>query len=205
MGCGGAVHSWDVSPDGGADASISGAGGTGGGGTGGGGDDGTGGERAASADWSACSGPGQCIVVTTGCCTPCNVPQLSGVAGVNAKATAGFRAVTCPVPTSCPGCGLDPNPSLGARCVAGHCEAFDVRQVPEYSACSVNEECRMRKGLDCCECGTAPWTAVSVKGASALDAAMCAPGTVCNDCAPVPPAGVIVGCISGHCDFSVLL
>jgi hypothetical protein len=131
--------------------------------------------------------------------------MLGNFAGVNSTYTDAFRAFTCPVPTPCPKCATAPNPYIGARCVSSHCQAFDTRQVPEFSMCTVNDDCRLRKGLDCCECGsTGEWTAVSFAGEAALDQAVCAPMTGCLDCLPVPPPSTTAVCVQGHCEIAVI-
>jgi hypothetical protein len=133
------------------------------------------------------------------------VPTIDRFAGVNPKYDDAFRTFTCPVPTPCPKCATAPNPYIGARCVASHCQAFDTRQEPELSKCAVDTDCRLRKGLDCCECGSqGPWTAISIAGQTALQAAECAPMSLCADCLPVPPANTMAVCVDGHCEVSVL-
>jgi hypothetical protein len=184
-----------------------GSAGTGGSGTGGssGGSAGTGGGSGGDAgvDWSQCSGPGQCSAQLTGCCGPCGMPTLDNFAGVNPMYTAAFRMATCPVPVPCPRCATAINPYIGALCGGTHCKAFDTRLVPEFSKCSTENDCRLRNGLDCCECGSqGPWTAVSIDGQAAINAAVCAPQTGCPDCAPVPPPGMRAVCVQGHCEVS---
>jgi hypothetical protein len=157
----------------------------------------------AGVDWSQCSGPGQCSAQLLGCCAPCGMPTVDNFAGVNPKYTDVFRAWTCPMPTPCPRCATSINPYIGALCSGTHCKAFDSRNVPEFSKCTTETDCRLRKGLDCCECGSqGPWTAVSIDGLAALNAAVCAPMTGCADCAPIPPAGTKAVCVQGHCEIS---
>jgi hypothetical protein len=130
--------------------------------------------------------------------------MLDRFAGVNPKYTDAFRAFTCPVPEPCPRCATAPNPYIGARCVSSHCQAFDTRQVPEFSKCTVDTDCRLRKGLDCCECNSdGQWTAISVAGQAALTAAECAPMTGCADCLPVPPTNAKAACVQNHCEIVV--
>jgi hypothetical protein len=185
---------------GGSAGGAGGAGGTGGGGAGSGG--GSGGD--AGIDWSQCTGPGQCTPLVNGCCSPCGTPTVDNFAGVNPKYTDAFKMAVCPVPMPCPRCATGINPYIGARCGGAHCQAFDSRLVPEFSKCGADTECRLRNGLECCECNSqGSWTAVSIAGQAALNAAVCAPNTGCPDCAPVPPAGAKAVCIQGHCEIAM--
>jgi len=223
LGCGGNLFS--SGNDAGADSSSTGSGdtvgvgttgttastgtnaGSGGGvGTGGaGGHAGTGG-AGGGVDWSLCSGPGQCTAALTGCCGPCGMPQLASFAGVNRQRLDSFRAATCPVPAPCLACVMAPNPYIGARCDGTRCQVFDLRSTPEFSKCAVDSDCRLRKGLDCCECGSlGEWTAVSVAGQPALSGALCAPNTGCADCLPLPPPGTTAVCIGGHCEVATVV
>ena len=183
-------------------AGTAGAGGTGGAaGTGAsGGTGGSAGTKDGGIDWGACSGGGQCVRGRKGCCDPCGVPELDTFAGVNSMYLDAFKMATCPVPMVCPACPTGNNPNIAARCVTNRCEAFDIRKVPEYSGCAVDGDCRLRKGLACCECGAMDdWVAPNVSSEPALSAALCVAGTVCPPCAPVPPVGMRAVCKVGTC------
>jgi len=162
---------------------------------------GDGGKGDSGIDWGACAGPGACVPVLKGCCGPCGMPELDSFAGVNAAHVAAFKAETCPVPMPCPKCPTMENPNIAARCVNSRCEAFDVRKVPDYSACAFDSDCRLRGGLTCCErCSSdGPWVAVNVSSEPALKGALCIPNTACPPCIPVPPAGMRAICSKGVC------
>jgi hypothetical protein len=213
LGCGGSLFNGDFA-DAGRDASsggptttagttvgdvvssavTSGAGGTGG-------TSGTGG--AGGVDWGACSGPGECIPLIAGCCGICGMPEIDVYRGVNRTQVPAFGMATCPMPVPCPRCVTLPNPYIGALCAAGRCRPFDVRQAPEFSKCAVDSDCRLRKGLDCCECGSSgQWTAISTIGQMALYSATCGPNSACEDCLPLPPAGARAVCVQGHCEIA---
>jgi hypothetical protein len=186
---------------------IGGSGGAGGGGKAGAGGkaggSGAGGGVDGGVDWGQCSGAGQCTAELTGCCAPCGMQELQHFAGVNSKYIDAFKTFTCPVPMPCPRCATAPNPYIGARCVNSRCQAFDTRQVPEFSKCALASDCRLRKGLECCECGSLDdWTAVSIAGQAALTATVCAPMSACPDCAPQPPANMKAVCNGGHCEVA---
>jgi hypothetical protein len=105
----------------------------------------------------------------------------------------------------CPACASAPNPNLGARCVEGRCQVFDVQRVPEYSSCQSNGDCVLRNGVECCECGGDGWVAVSRTGGTALVQAMCAPNSACAGCAPVPPPALITTCFQNACSTTFLI
>jgi hypothetical protein len=178
--------------------------GAGGGSAGSGGSVGTGGSGGSRGpDWDVCDGPGQCMALEKSCCGSCGTAELSAYAGVNTKRVQDFHTQLCPLPVACPAiaCPQAINQNIAARCVAGHCQAFDVRKVPEYSSCSGDTDCRLRAGLGCCTCGggIAGWVAVSKSGEQGIAAAECAPNAACPDCAAIPPPMTIAACTNHVC------
>lgn len=161
--------------------------------------DGTGGVPS----YAVCDGPGQCTVLTTGCCAPCGKPTLADVAGVNEERTDEFRAATCDDPQPiCPKCALGPEPNLVAFCESSSCTALDLRE-HELSSCAKDDDCMLRYP-DCCEpCGADPFGLVAIAKAHAADyqAAICRPGEPCPACVPQYPPGYVAGCgTNGHCE-----
>jgi hypothetical protein len=154
-------------------------------------------------DWTACDGPGQCIALETSCCGSCGSADVSAYAGVNTKRVDDFNSQKCPLPVACPAIACLPamNQNIAARCVAGHCQAFDVRKVPEYSACMGDTDCHLRAGLGCCICGAANagWVALNKSGEQGISDAECAPNTGCLDCLPVPPPRTLAACTNHVC------
>jgi hypothetical protein len=190
--------------------STTGAGGTGfttgagGSSAGSGGSVGTGGSGGTGVpNWDACDGPGQCVALEKSCCGSCGLAEVSAFAGVNTKRVQDFRSQLCPMPVACPAiaCPQAINPNIAARCIAGHCQAFDVRKVPEYSACDTMADCHLRMGLGCCTCGagTGGWVAVSKSGEQGITSAQCGPDTACPDCAAIPPPMTIAACTNHVC------
>jgi hypothetical protein len=91
-----------------------------------------------------------------------------------------------------------------ARCESGRCRAIDIRNDPTYTKCGSNQECTLRKGLGCCQCGAeGDWVAVSQVGNMLIGAEACAAGTVCPACVPVPPTGTFAACSNGACRMLV--
>jgi hypothetical protein len=175
----------------------SGAGGSGASGSGAGGVGGSGGS---TSGYAACDGPGQCVLVTNGCCESCGPEDLSTKAAVNVAQIEAFRASVCPSPQPCPMCASQPNPNLFAYCDQGTCRAADVREHP-VSACTADSDCQLRFGASCCGgCvgDTSQLTAINTSGD--LGALVCASNTPCPDCVPVFPPDAITACFDGHCE-----
>ena len=174
---------------------VGGTGGTGPGGTGG-----SGGTGGGTVDWGACTGPGQCELAPAMCCA-CGQLSLSQLAAFNSSKRAEFSRQTCgAMPNPCPPCAPIIDPNFMARCESGRCRGFDIRTDPTYTKCGSNQECTLRKGLACCECGAAgDWVAVSRVGAMLINAEACASGSVCPGCVPVPPANTSAICLNGAC------
>lgn len=162
----------------------------------------TGPEAGEIPDWAVCDGPGQCVVMTRGCCPPCGVPSLADVAGVHEARQAAFRAVTCTDPDpSCPECPTRDEPNLVAFCVGGRCAPIDLR-TSELSACAVDGDCVLRYP-ECCErCIADPHHLVAIAAERLGDYRnqVCRPGQPCPACLPQYPVGYVAVCgAEGHC------
>jgi hypothetical protein len=171
------------------------------GGTGGVGGD-TGGSGGATPDYFACSGPGQCAAVEAACCTLCRTPEVSDFIGVNQIYVDAFRKDRCRDNAGCPpvACDPPPNPNIFAQCSADQqCHVFDVTRVPELSACQTSDDCVLRAGLGCCECGGGPWVAIRKDARVAIERASCDLNQGCPECAPAPPPGAIAICQDQVC------
>ena len=174
-------------------------GGTGGTGTTGG-SGGSGGTGGGTIDWDACTGPGQCELAPQKCCT-CGILGLGDLRAINSSKRAEFSKQVCStMPAPCPPCVGINDPNLMARCESGRCRGFDIRTDPTYTKCGSNQECTLRKGLTCCECGAdGDWVAVSHLGKMLLAAELCGPNSVCPGCVPVPPVYYAARCVNGAC------
>ena len=156
-------------------------------------------------DFGACSGPGQCILAPVSCCGVCGQPTAADFVAINSLYADFYQKQRCPIALPCPACATATNPNLGARCVLGRCQVFDVQKVPEYSSCQATSDCVLRNGVGCCECGGNGWVAVSQSGNAALGRDECAPNSACPACAPVPPPGTFATCIGNACNVQVLV
>jgi hypothetical protein len=187
-------------------ATVGGTGGTGttGGAGGVGGTGGTGGGVDPAFD--VCTGAGQCELVSATCCS-CGILGLGQLSPINSSKRDAFSKQVCSaMPQPCPPCIGMVDPHLAARCESGRCRGFDIRNDPTYTKCGSDQECTLRNGLGCCECGApsggSDWVAISHLGRMLLAGQVCAPGSVCPACIPIPPANTVARCLSGTCQKS---
>lgn len=144
----------------------------------------------------ACTGPGQCALATSDCCL-CGMPEITDYVAMT-QAAAG--QCTCQGPI-CDCVSVD-NPNLAASCESGQCAAWDVRKRDDYSGCTLDSDCQLRNGLDCCEACQAPaenLVAVRSDAYAALKAAMCSASDVCSKCMVQYPPNAAATCNAGHC------
>jgi hypothetical protein len=146
---------------------------------------------------TACEQTTDCVI-DHGCCGFCGQNDPLDLTAVNQK-YASFAERECAY-VDCEYC--PPSPDLapfGARCNAGSCEVYDVRQSP-LSECSVNDDCRLRSGLSCCQgCSATQWVAVSDD--DLVEKELCGEDTVgCPDCEPGLPLNITTICgPEDHC------
>lgn len=187
LGCGGSV----VAAGG---AGGAGAGGVGAGGAGGG----AGGQGAV--DYDACTGPGECVLVEPSCCSSCGNVGIDGVVSFHQDTLTAYHLEQCGgVDVGCPACASTYDPDMFAFCEAGTCQKALVQET-SLAQCSGPDDCRLRAGLGCCVCNAgAEWVAITAVEEAALQALVCAPGTLCAECEPMPPADLFADCIEGVC------
>lgn len=157
--------------DGGADARADG-GGTDGGGV----------------DYGACGADDDCVPIPKGCCLPCGI-NLALFEGVTARNADQARAAKDCAGVGCPACYPMDLGNVAARCVAGRCQVFDVREEPSLSRCDTVDDCTLRNGSRCCaSCQADEWIGLRKDAESTLRAMVCpASGpTPCPKCASVP-------------------
>jgi hypothetical protein len=110
------------------------------------------------AELDACETPGDCAVVSTGCCGICEPVTEDVVVAVNVDYADTFREVRGCGDVQCEACEELPvaertGQNFYSVCVGGQCTVRDVRQQP-FSECSAAEDCRLRCGAGCCtSCG----------------------------------------------------
>ena len=152
--------------------------------------------------FAECDGPGQCILAAPGCCgAGCGMPELGQFVPIHKQHAGDFFNLTCDDPNvGCPECASASNPNLFATCRSGQCLGHDVREHP-FSECQVQDDCKLRFGLECCECGSdyLGVTAIRKDAEALLVEAVCVPQQGCDDCVPTTPPSTYAECIAGHC------
>jgi Kunitz/Bovine pancreatic trypsin inhibitor domain len=154
----------------------------------------------------ACEVSSDCAVMSPGCCGACEPIYLHDLVAVSTTQVTAYRAAKCPPPE--PTCGACPDAApqdklganYGARCVAGRCQLFDVRE-SEYSDCSDGAACKLTSGFGCCSrCDDAvaairedvdPYTALACDDAAEI--------VGCDQCLPSPPPDASAVCVGTRC------
>jgi hypothetical protein len=165
--------------------------------------DGDGAAVDATPDLTACTGPGQCVLVPTGCCAACTRPTLDNQRAVRAERRALDRSLTCgPTPPTCPTCpSVVYDGSIQAVCrspdgaAPPRCVAIDVRTEP-LSACKTDDDCMLRTAGCCAECAPSGFRpphenviALARDARLAYQALVCRDGETCGlDCEYRHPA-----------------
>lgn len=199
--CGGSTTGGGSSGSGGSATGGSAAGGSGGAASGGTGN---------ATSLTACDSPGTCALFATNCCGGYCDPSapLSGWTAVNQAKLGQLQAQMCTGDIACPGCVSVDMPSYLALCRTGNCTAVDLR-TDALSACSSDDECRVRWGSNCCEdCGGGnPDLLIAYNKNASLEAEVCDPAAgACPPCAPPPyPKAILPLCgPDGHCTYTIV-
>lgn len=151
-------------------------------------------------NFGSCDGAGQCMLQVPGCCGVCGEPQLSDFDAINqAQSQAHFDATCTEDDPICPGCATMPNPNVFAYCDMGTCVGVDMT-TSDFNECETQDDCRLRNGLECCECGSGQgWTAVPNDFVGTLGGLVCPPDSGCPECEPQPPEDAVALCTEGRC------
>jgi hypothetical protein len=164
-----------------------------------GGSPGVGGSGAAGGtDIRACVSPADCTLEMVDCCPLwCEPAPLSKFTAVNNKyVTQRCATIDC-YPASC---GSVPpeqksTPYFAATCLAGRCEAIDVRTLG-MADCDSSADCYLRMGTDCCEpCVSSPALPVALSRKVDFSPLLCGSGPIaCAACMPVIPSDLFAAC-----------
>jgi hypothetical protein len=152
--------------------------------------------------WASCVSPDQCVVVARACCPSCAVPELADVIGLRRGATNDPRECSSECPPTGGLCLPLTNANLGVQCSGGQCEAFDVRALPQLSACQSASDCRLRAGAQCCPTVSDildPDVWIAIRTDADLRSLVCASDAVCPNPDPSPPVGMGTACYKGTC------
>jgi len=160
----------------------------------------SGSSSSSSGTQAQCDGPGQCMLASATCCGVCGMPTLDDMVAINQSELDAYTAELCASNPPCPGCASQPNPNLMAYCDSGQCVAADITN-GALTECQDNTDCRLRWGLECCECGAqnGGLTAIAVAAESKLMQLVCDPAADCPACVPSYPADAAALCDAGHC------
>lgn len=160
----------------------------------------------------ACQQPSDCIITDPGRCALCDGtdltlhdviaynPQLSEFnCGVAQKVAPPGQAGAC---TPC----LTPAPLgtlkyLVPTCLAGQCGVADLRS-DSVTACRTHDDCRLRRGIDCCE-SCSDDVLIAVRNDGSFEKLVCGNAPrACPECAPAPVTGAIAACVNDHCQVA---
>lgn len=154
-------------------------------------------------DYTSCAAPGDCTLVTPGCCQECGSPPLSSFASVRRDSTNAFHDAVCPVPTPCPKCASMTDPNYTAVCRGSRCLGVDLRTDVD-SKCATDADCVLRFPGCCESCAGDPTQllAVAKAGLAEYQQQLCGLSPpACPPCVPTYPAKAFARCepTSKHC------
>jgi hypothetical protein len=143
----------------------------------------------------ACDRASDCVAISPSCCGACEPVEISDRIAVN-TARAAERVCGDVACGPCPPLGAGESNTgryFDADCVDHHCVVIDIRE-SSVTECTIDSDCRVRIGAECCErCAGEP-VAVS------RNANLCPDGpAACPPCAPIIPPGYGSVCNAGHC------
>jgi hypothetical protein len=101
----------------------------------------------------------------------------------------------------CPGCFMEPDPTLLSTCEAGRCQLVDTQAEPNLTSCIDAGECRLRLA-GCCECGDilqGQVIAIRADAEMTYRALTCDPDTACDACLPNLEGTFVAACLDNVC------
>lgn len=161
---------------------------------------GSGGSGGIPAEYAACDGPGQCLLVPSNCCGYCSQPELGDFLAINSDHESSFYGERCGGSIECPSCVTLMPGNFTALCRGpGRCQAVNVYDDDALVGCDAAEDCRLRWGAGCCEaCAPTPDQLIAVK-VNAVEQAQCGGGP-CPGCPTAPyPNDASAACIDHKC------
>lgn len=149
-----------------------------------------------------CRVAADCTVRSAGCCRACEPAKREELRAIP---IAYADVETCP-DVACGACppydGEPERPYYGATCTNQRCELMDVRDT-ELGTCAADGDCRLRRGLECCECGgDGPWVAISNQPLAVANLLCGAPLACDQTCDRSPPEDLRASCVAGRCLIS---
>ncbi len=148
---------------------------------------------------TACADSLECELVSETCCGVCGMPTLDDMVALHEDDVAAHVQDVCAGLVDCPDCPSMPNPHLFAYCDAGLCKGATVTDDAQ-GGCQDSTDCKLRVGLDCCECGAeGPLTAIPIAYEPKLQELVCDGDYGCPECAPAYPSDAEPYCDQGAC------
>ena len=169
-------------------------------GTGAAGEGATGGSGGSSGH--PCGASAACDLVPTDCCGYCGNSTVDQWFAIATEDYTDYQIANCS-DVACPACVTRRMPNIAAVCRNDECVAVDIT-MDELSACTVNEDCRLRWGTGCCEgCDADSGDLIALAKSVNATAAFC--GTkVPPCCAPAAyPSNAQPFCIEGFCRVGI--
>jgi hypothetical protein len=160
--------------------------------------------RPGTPETARCSSSAECkaVRIREPCCRT-DVREFVGIRSGNELPPCEQSALGCRYCVA--GCATSPEDGyIGARCVDGHCIAYDYRGTA--TACSVLEDCYQRYGTECCtDCdpGQSPSKLVALNRSFDLEALACGEGVSCQD--QCDYIGFYTPCIDSTCQVVPIL
>jgi hypothetical protein len=150
-----------------------------------------------------CEIPMDCTVVPSVCCA-CEKVGPHELIAIRRDSSDDFLQSTCGA-IGCE-CEAAVPPWAGATCIQGRCVAVDIRET-EYTECTVDTDCVLRRGLDCCEdCSLGGGEMVGVRKDRDVGELTCGALVDCEACSSEnEPRATSAICDSGRCTVSILL
>lgn len=149
-----------------------------------------------------CQNSADCVVQGAACCGGCEPVKAEDLRAIS---RAYAEVQTCPG-VQCGPCadheGPPERPYYGATCANQRCELVDVRET-ELGSCVADSDCRLRRGLECCECDSSgPWVAVANQPLAVANLLCGAPVSCDQTCDRTPPEDLQATCFEGRCVVS---
>jgi hypothetical protein len=142
-----------------------------------------------------------CTVVPVECCGHCGDATLADLTAIRRDHLEEFtrpcQLVDCACATTTPAWAA-------ATCSQGRCVAVDIRET-EYTECTLETDCVLRRGLDCCEnCASDGSDLVAVRKGLDIGELTCGALVDCQSCA-TEPRSVYASCEEGRCTANMTL
>jgi hypothetical protein len=159
-------------------------------------------------DMDACSGVGDCLLLSDSCCAACNPNSTHSFVSIRRGTEQEFTRLRGCDGITCGACPPIAEPDSTrqyfiATCEAGRCKVADIRQTA-LTSCMGNTDCVLRDGAECCE-GCDGQGIVAVSRFDDVAKRVCpTPTPGCPPCVPNLPPNVTPLCTNARCTVGFL-